>query len=1209
MRKSVALSSNLSPYAKALKQVAVRGAAALGPTAREQELQMYAAGTLPADYKPPVQGQWDDTVERWAYSWQYPALEEAEETDAYRISQDAKLLGTLRDFAGYLAANPIDRDGNPVKGSPAAAAAVGAEAAAAGALSSSSAVGGGGESFMDADREAALLRALEEEGLDGLADELDAPSLPSAASSSPVLPGEAEAEASPQEEPNSAIEVITAKEDDFLAQLDAASRAVGGTGAHSIVARDEATGELITDTSALLRSAAMEPVKTTVEHVPAGIPAAYIYDGSHLSKLSIRFGQVLADDLGLGYDEEGITTALQALAYANMPAEARQLFTLASRLGFAMNATMFNALLYADAQLGNINPVMAGIEEMKGLGITPVRNTWHLLMLGFSKAKDYGAVSQVCDNMKAYANIEPDEATFALQLNALASDRTKENNVAEAIQLFDQMENVYGYVAGRPHYHALMRALATKRQTAMRERLELMGTKMEMLGIPWNPTTYTIQMRSAQLWGDTARIKKLFAKLRDDGLPARPTMYAWAIRAYANEMKQRNFEDDFRQKQKSPVPYLVDQLTLCYSMYALLAKRADAAEAAGAAVDSDSDSVVTTHVVDALLFAASSAVMLAMEHAPDDTEAIMKFEQQAAALWDREYDARGVERTVYSHHVYISMLAHQQRIDEAERLFQDIVLRHDQTPLPKTYEVLMFMHLASGEEGGTARALQYMEAMERSKMPIAAATLKQFVKINNEAGYKRDMKRRARRIMQAREEYMARQRESAPFADQYADSSAAAASSSASPSSSANVDDDDHNERDTISTLAPNPTMNAPQSGFEAEASPSQQLEERRTMRSEHSLKPLPIDPNSTLAWWHKWRKESASKHELFPVEGEDGMPRGESDADRQLALTAMGIAPVPKEELPDPTRHRLLPKLLKEEGSQPAGALWALDGGDLSYPSDGGGPQGWGVQLWRERKLLEKEHQKALEGRDGASLADFSTLGTGARVANDQLAIEEAGLKGPGELADYRQYPNHLYDDGTLKPASEMAHHVSPSAELVWRQEAADPLSPFKAQDELSLEAENVFFSDIQLASKGKIQDAIAAIKAKEEASAEVVGSTLARRGKHDYLDKWREMYSHGTLEVPDEPIAQFGRTVPVGGAAGGDLSQSIRAWYRRNRKTPAVGASAGSGGRFAEEQRETVARRQAERAVSEASAEEAKDRKRFRERPSSSRRRRSDQ
>lgn len=74
-------------------------------------------------------------------------------------------------------------------------------------------------------------------------------------------------------------------------------------------------------------------------------------------------------------------------------------------------------------------------------------------------------------------------------------------------------------------------------------------------------------------------------------------------------------------------------------------------------------------------------------------------------------------------------------------------LDEDLVPSRRTYEQLILMHLASGEEGGASRALFYLDAMERCKVSIRASFLRKMVRINNSSNYKRDMKRRARRIM------------------------------------------------------------------------------------------------------------------------------------------------------------------------------------------------------------------------------------------------------------------------------------------------------------------------------------------------------------------------------------------------------------------------------------------------------------------------------
>eukprot|EP00658_Telonema_sp_P-2_P071620 TRINITY_DN60861_c0_g1_i1.p1 TRINITY_DN60861_c0_g1~~TRINITY_DN60861_c0_g1_i1.p1 ORF type:complete len:203 (+),score=55.91 TRINITY_DN60861_c0_g1_i1:3-611(+) len=148
---------------------------------------------------------------------------------------------------------------------------------------------------------------------------------------------------------------------------------------------------------------------------------------------------------------------------------------------------------------------------------------------------------------------------------------------------------------------------------------------------------------------------------------------------------------------------------------------------------------VTDQVTNALLRVVVDATILAVEHAPDDLEAQCRFDQLAASIWEGYFprekvtnpsdeakllqalgkggDTYEVKRSRQAHAEYIRLLAHQQRRDEAENLFQDLVLARDEVPLPSTYVSLMMMHLSSGEEGGTALALQYICLLYTSPSP------------------------------------------------------------------------------------------------------------------------------------------------------------------------------------------------------------------------------------------------------------------------------------------------------------------------------------------------------------------------------------------------------------------------------------------------------------------------------------------------------------
>ncbi|EPY19103.1 pentatricopeptide repeat-containing protein [Strigomonas culicis] len=677
----------------------------------------------------------------------------------------------------------------------------------------------------------------------------------------------------------------------------------------------------------------------------SNVPIAYLDDSSERSNASKELCVIL-EKAGLDYTEEGLIVITSALSKQHYYLQARSIFDFAVQVGLGPNAELYKALMKHSALKGDVNQSMALIEEMKDRGITPRIGNWHELMRSFHKARDYPAVTQIIDNMKMYANIEPNEVTFALQLRALGKDTSQMNSLAESVQIFDQMENVYGYIASRPHYDALMYTLSQSPLPEMRLRCEELAQKMDLMGITWNANTYLNLIRSAQVVGDVAAVEKYLSKMRDDRVPVQMAHLSWAIQAHVQHLVRLNYES-LKEEKKDIVPIWLDHMNTCFGIYELVVNRGWEMQ---------------VPFVNALLRLCCQTTILAMEHLPDNSDAIGRFEQQANKIWNATFDEWHLSKDVYSFECYIALLAHQQRIDEAEKLFQQMVMQDDMVPSRRTYECLLFMHLSSGEEGGAARALRYLEAMENAQIPVRASLLKKIVRVNNASGYKRDMKRRARRIMQAREEYLAKKEEGIAFHKDHAAEEAEA-------------------EDDSVP-------------------------------------KPLPVPVNTTLAWWQKWKEDSISKHELFEEENADGTPKGETFAEKNEALAKMGItSPFQTiEDVPAPHKHKLLPKL-REEG-ETAGSLWALDGGELSYPKDGGGPQGWGVRLWRERAIMKKEFQKVQDGQLAPS--DFSNLGNGVRVAGDQLDIEESGARNAGELTDWRKYENNRYDDGKAKPASE---------------------------------------------------------------------------------------------------------------------------------------------------------------------------------------------
>ncbi|KAG8342819.1 Pentacotripeptide repeat region of PROPR Pentatricopeptide repeat domain [Trypanosoma vivax] len=974
------LTRALSPYAQALKHVAVRGAVAFGPSAKEMELDMYRRGVLPADYRPPAQGKWDDTIERWAYAWQFPA-EEEEDDLVTGVERNTSGMRLLLEFGDRL-----------VRSQPSAV------------------------------------------PLSGKNSSLYPP-VSSALTTAPV-----ELPPTPQ--------VYKELEHD-ITEL---TRECGAL---------ECTQEIWTTTG-----------PTT--HVK--IPLAFIDNGSEVSNASKQLAYVM-ENLGLEYAEDGLIIIIASLSRQGHRSIGRAIFNFVCAIGLGPSAELYRALMKDASRRGDVNEAMALIEEMKEKGITPRIGNWHELMYTFYRAKDYAAVSQIVDNMKMYANIEPNEVTFALQLKALSRDVSQLNSLPEAIQLFDQMENVYGFIASRPHYDAMMYHLSLSPVPEMRLRCEELAQKMQLMGIVWNANTYLNLIRSAQVVGDVLAVEKYLGKMRDDGLAANILHLSWAIQAHVQHMIRIDY-DSLKEKGESPIPLWLNHLETCFGIYDLVVRRGW---------------MVQLPFINALLRLCCQATILAMEHVPDDTETLGRFEGQANKIWCKSFEEWQLEKDVYSYECYVALLGHQQRIDEAEAIFQEMVLQRELTPSRRTYHCMVFMHLSSGEEGGTARALRYLEAMERAGMPIKPSFLKKIVRVHNAAGYKRDMKRRARRIMQAREEYMARKEEKVEFEGE----------SSTKPNS-------------------------------DSEGNPV--------------LTPLSISPTSTLAWWEKWKKDTISKHELFAQEAEDGTPKGETFEDKNEALRLMGIASQfpTKEQVPDLNRQKLLPRLRSQEG-EVAGSLWAMDGGEFSYPKDGGGPQGWGVRLWRERQLIKGEYKKVLDGLE--PVPKLSALGNSVRTAVDQLEIEKSGAKSPGELSDYRNFVDHRFDGGVPKPESEFHPQVPHSAELVWQGEVRDSLSPYKSDEEIALENDNTFFSNLSKEAGEKVSIVVGALQQKRENSLEVKGKGVTRRSKYDYLEKWRDMYRHGTLEAPERPALNFGRTPDD---HKNTMAALVRDWYQRNKKSP---------------------------------------------------------
>lgn len=1154
---------SLSPYAQALKHVALRGGkVALGHSAREAELAMYRKGALPADYRPYAHGKWDDTVERWAHAWQFPASEVMSEDGEGEglvrlVSQNRKQMQNLLSFGQQLLSSPP--------------------------------------------------------------------------SESPLAPDKGAYREHTKDE-HRRMEDTSRQQtssSDMLNPLETAAEEI----ASPLL--------LLSSSTPATPSSSSQMVQRELSSVPISVldavaPRAYIDDGSAKAAASKELCYIL-EDCGLDYTEDGLTVAIAAMAatamtspnlstvlYAN-PVDGsdsshitgyyqagRAIFNWVASLGLGPTAEMYKALMRHPSTRGDTQGTMALIEEMKERGVTPTIGNWHELMRAFIKAKDYEAVHQIVDNMKMYANIEPNEVTFMLQLRALAKGQSMNfNALAEAVQLFDQMEQVYGFIPSRPHYDAMLFALCQSPAPEMRLQCEELARKMELMGMMWDRNTFMYLIRAAQVVGDVDAVEMYLGKMRERGIPLTALHLAWAIQAHVQRvirLHQQSQEDpntegeedkeaphhDASSSSTARLLQLAEKFRehteTCFGIYDLIRKRGWEMQLpllnALLRLSCQCASILYNEYSNLGIHRETEEEEKRDAHgASRDANTVSThrelhqmlhyFEDHTRYCWEEAFREWHLSKDVYSYECYISLLAQQQRIDEAEKLFQQMVLgpysSSDFTgnssssssdiddsgntfalaPTRRTYEALMFMHLSSGEEGGAARALYYLEALEKSAIPIRGSLLQRMVRIHHAAGYKRDMKRRARRIMQAREEYLQRKAEwemggGASECGTTTTTGSRPGSTMETPVTGMPANSDLPRQKAIF------PTTGMTEGGEEHTGAPQKEV-----ACTEISSAPPP-------PWsWEKWNKETIDKHELFEEENEDGTPKGEAMEEKNTALAKMGIEYSSYREktiLPSSSPSSLIRKIRATEG-EVTGGLWALDGGELGYPSDGGGPDGWGVRLWRERQLLQKEFRKIKEDAS-TPLPALSSAGNAIRVAGDQADIEQSGAITPGELSDWRRYPEHRYEDtDRVKPASEIAFSPASSSAatvatsaLVWQQEVHDPLAPYKTDEEIAVANDNVFYQQLEDEAAAKTKEVVSVLQERRENAVDIVGRGPTRRAKYDYLEKWREMYRHGTLDVSDlssssssSKLLHFGRTPDDHSET---LSSVVREWHARQKR-----------------------------------------------------------
>eukprot|EP00759_Apiculatamorpha_spiralis_P007893 PhF_6_TR14958/c0_g1_i1/m.23476 len=594
---------------------------------------------------------------------------------------------------------------------------------------------------------------------------------------------------------------------------------------------------------------------------------------------------------------------------------------------------------------------------------------------------------------------------------------------------------------------------------------------MELLGYEWKSIDYELIMESSAKQGDVQEVRKLFLKMNESGLNPRQGHIVCAMNAHSILVKKFDYAAVENTEEKIDL-FWKEQSSIALGLFEFCNKK----------------KWPLLRPLNGVLQMLCEITIATRDNKVSLKEPMMKYRNwrgKVDALWNSSYAENNVTKNSRSYALYITMLARCGEVAQAESTFQEMALTKLHIP-EMIYREMMFMHLRSAEDGAVTRALNYMEAMERSGIAPKAGLLLKFRKLANEASYLRDMRRRSKRMEQAKEEYENRKSQG---------------------------------DKPSEGPIRPKPRDPIP------EENP---LKPMQTSDLEYQVTPVPPDKMNAAVWWADWKEGTVSKHELFDGPAANGTPQGEDFKEKNVALEKMGIHSkfLSPADVPDPKKNTLLERI-RRDGSEPSAALWAVDGGNLKYPTTQSGPGGWDTTLWRERNIIKKEYERA--ERTGNDISPFSQIGISRRTVPEQLEIERTNASNPGELSDAKVFPHDVFDDGTRKPMSQVALGIPPTAELIWVKEQNNPLAPYFAAEESMnpFHNENALQSSQSQQSKSIQGGVAAAIMAKKESdlmSEQKLGGY--RNRKYNFLQRFKDMYSRGQLEVPDEPLLQFGRT-----------------------------------------------------------------------------------
>eukprot|EP01061_Rhynchopus_euleeides_P016767 TRINITY_DN28083_c0_g1_i3.p1 TRINITY_DN28083_c0_g1~~TRINITY_DN28083_c0_g1_i3.p1 ORF type:complete len:733 (+),score=113.90 TRINITY_DN28083_c0_g1_i3:590-2788(+) len=380
------------------------------------------------------------------------------------------------------------------------------------------------------------------------------------------------------------------------------------------------------------------------------------------------------------------------------------------------------------------------IEDMKNQGITPCINTWNALMLCYCNNYDQESALKVAENIRMFANLNPNHETFLCTMLAHLNDMSqeRESNARRALNVMYEMTQVYRMEPTRAHYETLLRAL---RYVAIDSEwyleMQTYAQQMKYLGMPWSPMVYSQLMWVEGVRGDVDKVRELFITMRRRKLPPTDRVYAAIILGYSRSIPPtsgRRPQDVNRWAAKQQQMW-----------------------------EADHDSPPPLDEWRERMFQEGMTIFnLAKEHpsAIPHTRyhllglaALLK-PSELRRIWAEECQPH-VEVMPRLYGSYVSMLLRLDQngdvdaLDDAEAAFAEGTLAG--VRLAKSiYVDMMAAHIRTGRDGSVDVALDYMKALERSGQTISSGGAYFIKKLIDDMGPKRDAIRRAKSLMERR---------------------------------------------------------------------------------------------------------------------------------------------------------------------------------------------------------------------------------------------------------------------------------------------------------------------------------------------------------------------------------------------------------------------------------------------------------------------------